>query len=1035
MVLSDISIQRPVLAIVVNALLVVFGIFAFSKLPVREYPAVDPPVVSISTTYEGASAEVIESQITQVMEGAVSGIEGIKTIRSTSREGTSNVRIEFLLTREIESAANDVRDRVSRAARNLPEEADAPVVAKVDSDSSPILWATLTSQQLSRLELTDYVRRVLVDQITAVPGVADVRIGGQRIYAMRVWLDRKALAARNLTVQDIETALRRENAELPAGRIESTQREFTVRTDTRLSRAEQFSRIVISQSGSNFIRLGDVAKVELGTRDDRGDYTANGQAAIGIGVTKQATANTTEVAEGVKALLHRVAATLPGDAAVDISYDESIFIGQSIYQVFHALTIALGLVVLVTWVFLRDLRATLIPAIAIPVSIIAAFSVLAALGYSINVLTLLALVLAIGLVVDDAIIVVENVSRRIELGEPPLLAAYRGAGQIGFAVIATTAVLIAVIFPLVLLQDTVGRFFKEFAVTLGASVAFSALVALTLTPMMCSQVLRGHHHGIIFRVTERFFDGMTNLYSRLLNGVLGAPVLTLALFGALCGTTWFLFTLIPQEFTPSEDRGSFRITVTAPEGASQDYTRREIATIEHMLAPYREKGEVVTVLAILNPGFGGQTGVNRATVQVWLAPWERRSRSQSAIMADLRSKLQSVPGARVAAFASGGIARGSGLNQVQVVLGGSNYEELAVWRDLLIERLRDEPGLGTIQANYDETKPQLRITVDRDRAADLGLGTREIGETLETLVGGRAVTRFTDRGEEYDVVVQASGTERANPRDLSNIFLRGGKSEKLVPLSSVLTVRDIAGPSELGRVDRLRAITVTANLEGMAMGTAIEVVRRAAAEVLPAQVRLSFDGAARELQDSSSAIYFAFGMALLIAFLVLAAQFESFTLPSIVMLTVPLALFGGLAAIVATAMTLNIYTQIGLVMLIGLIAKNAILIVEFANQMRDEGKVLEAAIREAAATRLRPILMTSIATVFGAVPLAVASGAGAESRMAIGLVIVGGVSLGSLLSLFGTPLLYSLLARRLQPIGRIRRRIQELERQHTVPAE
>ncbi len=499
MVLSDISIQRPVLAIVVNALLVVFGIFAFSKLPVREYPAVDPPVVSISTTYEGASAEVIESQITQVMEGAVSGIEGIKTIRSTSREGTSNVRIEFLLTREIESAANDVRDRVSRASRNLPDEADAPVVAKVDSDSSPILWATLTSQQLSRLELTDYVRRVLVDQITAVPGVADVRISGQRIYAMRVWLDRNALAARNLTVQDIETALRRENAELPAGRIESTQREFTVRTDTRLSRAEQFSRIVISQRGSNFIRLGDVAKVELGTREDRGDYTINGRAAVGLGITKQATANTTEVAEGVKALLHRLGGGLPGDASVDISYDESIFIGESIYQVFHALTIALGLVVLVTWVFLRDLRATLIPAIAIPVSIIAAFSVLAALGYSINVLTLLALVLAIGLVVDDAIIVVENVSRRIELGEPPLLAAYRGAGQIGFAVIATTAVLIAVIFPLVLLQDTVGRFFKEFAVTLGASVAFSALVALTLTPMMCGQVLRAHHHGVVFR--------------------------------------------------------------------------------------------------------------------------------------------------------------------------------------------------------------------------------------------------------------------------------------------------------------------------------------------------------------------------------------------------------------------------------------------------------------------------------------------------------------------------------------------------------
>ncbi|WP_158044590.1 efflux RND transporter permease subunit [Skermanella pratensis] len=1035
MVLSDISIQRPVLAVVLNALLVVFGIFAFTKLPVREYPSVDPPVVSISTNYEGASAEVIETQITQMMEGAVSGVEGIKTIRSTSREGSSNVRIEFLLTRDIEGAANDVRDRVSRAARSLPDEADAPVIAKVDSDSSPILWATLTSEQLSRLELTDYARRVLVDRITAVPGVADVRISGQRIYAMRVWLDRNALAARNLTVQDVETALRRENAELPAGRIESAQREFTVRTDTRLSRAEQFSRIVISQRSGNFIRLGDVARIELGTRDDRGDYTVNARAAVGLGVTKQATANTMDVAEGVKALLRQVGTTLPADAAIDVSFDESVFIAESIYQVFHALTIALGLVVLVTWVFLRDLRATVIPAVAIPVSIVAAFTVLAALGYSINVLTLLALVLAIGLVVDDAIIVVENVSRRIDLGEPPLLAAYRGAGQIGFAVIATTAVLIAVIFPLVLLQDTVGRFFKEFAVTLGAAVAFSALVALTLTPMMCSQVLRGQHGGVVFRLTERFFDGMTRVYSRLLDGVLAAPVLMLALLGALTGATWYLFTLVPQEFTPPEDRGSFRITVTAPEGASQDYTRREMGAVEGILAPYRESGEIASVLAILNPGWGGQTGVNRATIQVRLAPWDRRVRSQAELMAELRGKLQAVPGARVAAFAGGGIARSGALNQVQMVLGGSSYEELAVWRDLLIERLRDEPGFGTIQANYDETKPQLRVTVDRDRAADLGLGTRDIGETLETLVGGRAVTRFTDRGEEYDVMVQATASDRADPRDLSNIFLRAGSSEKLVPLSSVVTVRDVAGPSELGRVDRLRAITVTANLEGIAMGTAIDVVRRAAAEVLPGQVRLSFDGSARELQESSAAIYFAFGMALLIAFLVLAAQFESFTLPSIVMLTVPLALFGGLAAIVATAMTLNIYTQIGLVMLIGLIAKNAILIVEFANQMRDEGRAMDVAIREAAATRLRPILMTSIATVFGAVPLAMAEGAGAESRMAIGLVIVGGVSVGSLLSLFGTPLLYSLLARRLQPIGRIRRRIQELELQHAKPKE
>ncbi|MQP64105.1 MMPL family transporter [Niveispirillum sp. SYP-B3756] len=1043
MVLSDLSIQRPVLAFVISAMLVVFGVLGYEKLPVRELPKIDYPVVSISTNYPGASAEVVDNEITERIEGVINGIEGIKTIRSRSREGSSSVSVEFDIDRDIDSASNDVRDRVGRIAENLPQEADTPEISKVDADSNPIMWISLRAQGMDQLELTDFVRRYYQDALATVPGVASVRISGSREFAMRVWLDRNAMAARGVTVQDIEDAIRRENAELPAGRIESQQREFTVRTDTRLNRPEQFARILIRQDGMNQVRVGDVARVEVAARDDRSDFRINGSAAVGMGIVRQSTANTMDVSQGVRALLAQFQANLPAGMILEVRHDDAAFIGQSIYEVFHAIAVAVGLVVLVVWMFLRTLRATIIPVVAIPVSMVAAFGVMAAMGFSINVLTLLAFVLAVGLVVDDAIIVVENISRRIEEGEPPLLASYRGARQIGFAVIATTLVLLAVIAPLSMLAGDQGRLFREFAVALMAAIGFSCVVALTLSPMLCSKLLKGHAapRGL-FRYTERVLDRVTQGYRALLRGALAARVLVLALLAGSLVLTGLIALALPSELAPTEDRGQFRISITAPEGASVEFTNQEVAEVEAVLRPYLQSRELDNTLTIVNPGWGGSAGVNRAMVIARSPTWDKRpanSRSVQALVAEITPKLDAIPGARINVVLPSGLGGGGGnANQLQVVIGGNTFEELAEWRDMLIERLREYPGLTGFQANYDETKPQLRVTVDRDRAADLGVPVTIIGRTLETMLGEREVTRYLDRGEEYDVVLRANSGDRANPRDLNNIFVRGGNASgtsQLVPLANLIQIHDIAAPTELNRYNRLRSITITANLtNGTPMGDAIKAVQQAAAEALPPEARVSFEGAARLQLEASSAIYFALGMAMLVAFLVLAAQFENFRLPAMILVSVLPAGFGGVLAIQLTGMSLNTYTQIGLIMLIGLIAKNAIMIVEFANQLREEGKALLEAVVEASALRLRPILMTSIATVFGALPLALADGAGAESRMAIGWVIVGGVSVGTLISLFVTPVLYSLFAQGVQPIGTVRRLIEEQERRfHEAP--
>ncbi|WP_426957231.1 efflux RND transporter permease subunit [Muricoccus radiodurans] len=1026
MVLSDVSIKRPVFASVISLLLIVMGGVSVFRLPVREYPAIDPPIVSITTTYTGASAAVVDTQITELIEAAVAGIEGVKIMSSFSRDERSNVTLEFRLNRNVDAAANDVRDRVARALARLPEQADTPVVAKVDGDSRPILWIALTSNAFNGMELTEIARRRFSDRLAIVDGVAQVLIQGERKYAMRIWLDRQEMAARGLTVQDIEDAIRRENIELPGGRIESSQRELTVRTDTRMSRPEQFRQVVLTR-GASQVLLGDVARVEIAPEDTRGEYRINGVPGVGLGILRQSTANTLSVADGVKAEVERIRATLPEGIETQIGYDESIFIAQSIFEVEHALVTALVLVVIVIFFFLRSVRATIIPAVAIPVSIIASFIAMSAMGFSLNVLTLLGLVLAIGLVVDDAIVVLENVHRRIEEGEPVLLASIRGSREIAFAVIATTLVLVAVFVPLSFMGGNTGRLFSEFGFALAASVVFSGLIALTLTPMMCSKLLKEHQgESRLIRWTEPFFLGMNGALRWTLDRALRAPLIVLAGVGLLCGLAVVLFNALPKEFAPIEDRASVIIPMTAPEGASFNYMRGQVEQVERITEEYLRSGEAMIVFATLG-GFQRPPQGNQANMFIRLAPWEQRQRRQQAVTQELFPRLTAIPGVRAFPLNPPSLGQRGFQPPVQFVIGGPDYTTLVQWRDRFLERVRENPRLLNLDSNFRETKPEIRVSIDRRKAADLGVSIQAVGRTIETMLGSREVGTYVEGGEEYKILLQAREGDRGTPYDLQNIFVRT-LSGGLVPLSNVVQLQERARPQSLAREDRVRAITISATpAAGYALGEALDYLDAVAREVLPPDARISYRGQSLEFRESSGSLAITFAMALLVVFLVLAAQFESFVHPFVILLSTPLAVTGGLLALHLTGQSLNIFSQIGMILLIGLMAKNGILVVEFANQLRDEGRSIRDAVLEASVVRLRPILMTSIATVLGAVPLAWATGAGAESRQALGVVIVGGITLSTFVTLYAVPALYLLLAPYTKPVGAIAAKLRELE--------
>ncbi|MGE0743928.1 MAG: efflux RND transporter permease subunit [Rhodospirillales bacterium] len=1031
MVLSDTSIKRPVFATVMSLLLVVLGIASLMRLPVREYPAIDPPIVSVTTVYKGASNDVVESQVTEIIEASVAGIEGIKTITSTSREERSQVQIEFTLARDVEAAANDVRDRVFRVLNRLPDAIEQPRIAKIDSDARAIVWFLMTSDRFSHLELTDIAQRRLLDRLSIVPGVANVYISGERRFAIRIWLDRQAMSARGLTVEDLEAAVRRNNVELPGGRLESTAREFTVKTDARLRTPDQFARVVVANKSGYQIRLGEIAQVELAPEDTRSEMRSNGRSAIGVGVVKQSTANTLDVANGAKAEMALLQPTLPPGIDVAVGYDESTFVDRSIFEVNHALAIGLAMVVGVIFIFLRSVRATIIPAVAIPVSIVGSFVVLSAFGFSINVLTLLAFVLAIGIVVDDAIVVLENIHRRIEEGEPPLLAAIRGGRQIAFAVIATTLVLASVFVPLSFMEGNTGRLFTEFGIALAAAVLFSGFVALSLTPMMCSKLLRPvTGESFLYKITEPVFEGMINGYRWLLRGALRAPLLIIAVSAGGMALSYTLFMQLPKEFVPTEDRGYLIVPVTAPEGASMEYTRDHVAKIEQILQPLIERGEATVIMGNVAPGLQRPAPVNTGHLFVKLTDWSERERKQQDIVKDVAPKINAIPGVRAFPVNPPSLGQRGFRPPIQLVLGGSDYETLVQWRDRMMARMREEPRFLNVTSNYQENKPEIRVAIDRLRAADLGVSLDQIGRTLEVMFGSREVGTYVDKGEEYKVIAQATFENRRSTRDLTNVFVRSATSGQLIPLSNLVSIGEAAGPQELNRTDRLRSITVQASLApGYPLGQAITELEAMTRDVLPAEAVVSWQGESRDFKESSDSLYFTFGLALLVVFLVLAAQFESYIHPLIIMLSVPIAVTGSLAALLLVGYSLNIYSQIGMILLIGLMAKNGILIVEFANQLRDDGKSIYDAVLEASVIRLRPILMTSIATVVGALPLAIAAGAGAESRSAIGVVIIGGVLVATVFTLFLIPALYLLLARFTRPINHVAQRLSQMERQ------
>jgi multidrug efflux pump len=1035
MILSDVSVRRPVLATVLSLLLVAFGLVAFDRLPLREYPDIDPPVVSVDTVYPGAAANVVETRITQLIEDRIAGVEGIETIESVSVDGRSTITIEFDIGRDIDGAANDIRDRVSGILDQLPVEAEPPDIQKVDSNEDVIMWLNLTGDGMTVPELTDYARRYLVDRFSVLDGVARVRIGGDQTYAMRVWLDRNALAARGLTVAEIEAALRAENVELPAGSVESLERQFSVRTERNFKTPEEFARLVVARGEDGYlVRLGDVARVERGTEEDRTVFRGNGVPMVGLGIIKQSTANTIAVADRAKAEMARINPTLPEGMVIKQSYDTSVFVKDAIKEVYKTLGIAIGLVVLVIFLFLGSVRAMLVPAVTVPVSLIATFTVLLALGFSVNILTLLALVLAIGLVVDDAIVVLENIHRRMEqYGETRLVAAFRGTRQVGFAVVATTVVLVAVFVPIAFLQGDVGRLFTEFALTMAAAVSFSTFVALTLSPMLASKILpQAHRRASLSAGVDWVFARIRRGYGVLLRFFLRQKWLVGLLFAATVAGAWWLFEQIPQEYAPSEDRGAFFVLVNGPEGASFGYMEEYMEEIERRLLPYAESGEAIRVLMRTPRGFGGGDSYNTGIVILVMAPFGER-RSTFAVMNEIRAKLADLPGVRAFPVMRQGF--GARIQKpLQFVIGGGTYEELAAWRDILLAEIdKSNPGLIGIDWDYKETKPQLRVEIDYDRAADLGVTVSTIGRTLETMLGSRKVTTYIDAGEEYDLILEGERDAQRTPASLQNIYVRSERSGELIPLSNLVRVSEMADSNSLNRYNRLRAITIEANLaDGLALGDALAYLEDLVAEHLPEQAIVDYKGQSQDFRSSGGGILFVFLLGIAVVYLVLAAQFESWVHPFVIMLTVPLAMAGALLGLWLTDQTLNIYSEIGLIMLVGLSAKNGILIVEFANQLRDQGHAFGDALLEAADVRLRPIVMTGITTAAGSIPLLLSSGAGAETRTVIGTVILAGVLAATLFTLFVVPVAYDLLARRTGSPGDVARRLEREEA--AVPA-
>ncbi|MBL8376603.1 MAG: efflux RND transporter permease subunit [Burkholderiales bacterium] len=1022
MILSEICIKRPVFATVLSLSVLLVGAISYERLTVREYPRIDEPVVSVNTTYKGASAEVIESQVTKVLEDSLSGIEGVEVMTSRSRSETSQINVRFRLSREPDSAAADVRDKVARVRAKLPVGTDEPVIAKVEAESFPVVWIAVESATLSPMETSDYITRYIKPRMSVLPGAADVRIFGERAVSMRIWVDRDRLAAYRLTPQDVEDALRRQNVEIPAGRIESRSREFTIVSQTDLQARGQFENVVVANVNGYPVRIKDVATVGLGALDERVIARFKGTPAINIGVIRQQTANPLELSKTVRAEVERINPTLPEGMKLNIAYDSSVFIDESIDGVFKTIVEAVALVVLVIFFFLRSLRATLIPLVTIPVSLIGTFALMYMFGFSINTLTLLAMVLAIGLVVDDAIVVLENIHRHVEEGLPRMQAAFKGAREIGFAVVAMTLTLAAVYAPLGFATGRTGRLFIEFALALAGAVIVSGFVALTLSPMMCSLLLKHEtKHSRAFMLIEGFLGALTRGYRRVLTGALSMRWLVMLGWLACIGAMVWLFSMQKSELAPTEDRGVIFGIVTAPQGSTPTFTAQNMLPIEAEYAKIPEAHAFQTV--------AGFPTVTDGVAIVRLKHWDERARKQQDITRELLPKFMGIPG--VLAFPTNPPSLGQSPRSTPlefVIMAQVPYVELQRMVERFMGELQKNPNILNLQTDLRLNTPELRVAVNREKLADVGVPVDVVGRTLETMLGGRQVTRFKRDGEQYDVVVQVTPRDRTTNTDISDIYVRARGGE-MVQLSNLLSVREGVSPQSLNHFNRIRAVTVTGTMApGYTMGEALAAMDEAAKRTLPATVATDLNGQSREFRNSSGSIYLTFVLALAFIYLVLAGQFESFIDPFVIMLSVPLSMTGALLALWATDGTLNIYSQIGLITLVGLITKHGILIVEFSNQLRDQGVQLMEAVIEASVLRLRPILMTTGAMVLGAVPLALSHGAGAESRKQIGWVIVGGMTLGTILTLLVVPVVYTLLS------GRRHSPVAEAEPGETVPA-
>ncbi len=1030
--LSVTSIRRPVFASVMSFTILLFGIIAFLRLPVREYPDIDPPIVSVITTYRGASPSVVETEITNVLEEQFATLEGVKTMTSSSREQGSVITIEFELRRNIDEATNDVRDRVARIRGRLPREIDDPVISKVDANAQAIMWLALSSNQHSGLELTDVADRVLKERIQRLTGVGSVIIGGERRYAMRIWLDPQRMAAHGLTTQDVEAAIRRENAEIPAGRVEGVEREFSVRTRGELSTPEEFGAIIVAQNLDRIVRLRDVAEVNVGAADERTVARYNGNTAVGLGVVKQSKASTVDVAAEVRSVLDDLRSLLPAGMMLQIAYDSSVFINESIAEVQETLIIAMCLVVLVVLAFLKSVRATTIPTVAIPISIVGSLTVVYFAGFTINILTLLALVLAIGMVVDDAIVVLENIYRHMEMGKTRWQAAIDGSKEIGFAIVATTISLVAVFVPLAFLTGSVGRLFNEFGVSLAVAVLLSGFVALTLTPMLCSKILKPLHHvnnSWASRSFDAFFEALDRIYHRILTRalkrkawMLGAAVIVVLISVAV-------FRLLPAELAPIEDRSIGFGIVIAPEGATLQYTDRYMREVERRLLALPERAGLFTAVGL---GFGGPGRVTNGVLFLRLKPRGERDKSQQQIIQELFPQLLSIPGVLAFVISPPSLGGTFSSSPVEYVLQGDDYEELNQAIGMMMGEAQKLGYMINLDTDLRLNTPQLDLTVDRERAAGVGASLADIGTTLETFLGGRVVTNFKRGAKQYDVILQMTPAARSTPDAIRDIYIRGNSG--LVQLANVVRVEETLAPKELNHYNRIRSAKLTASLvPGVSIGQALDDLDRIAAEKLPAGLKREYAGQSLEYKTSSSALYFMFLLAIIFIYLVLAAQFESWIHPLTILLSVPLAVFGALLTLFLFGQTLNIYSQIGLIMLIGLVTKNAILIVEFANQLRARGTQIVEAVVEAAAIRLRPILMTSFSTIFGILPIAIGLGAGAEARRPLGLAVVGGMVFSTFLTLVLVPVLYTLLARFTKPVPTVGEEIEEREKKHEEP--